>query len=366
MRFTESISRWAHPRGFLGAALLGLWACPLWSQPAFVGETVAVSPGSSGNVIVFDYLGTGSGAIAGQARFVFPTSDYTITAFVCRLPTCTGNTETGDLAFLTLAEVQDTADAVEIVFDAGSQAPSGTFPVAVANEEYLPLFGPAIPPNGTIDGAVVVDRQPMVFDDSFNHTEDGGVLTGSVSVDNGSGSDDLADLPVRYSLLTPASKGVLNLDPDSGTISYAPQPDRDGMDSATYSVTDADGDVSNTATISIYLDPAPDPTDDLVLLDDDSMIVDANVTGNQGNGSDDLGSGLGTVSLGSPPTNADFFELRADGGFDYVPDLGFDGTDAFSYWVTDANGDTGPSATVEVVEDDLFADQFEDDLNQVR
>ncbi|MEM9532194.1 MAG: Ig-like domain-containing protein [Pseudomonadota bacterium] len=340
------------------AAGLTIYSPQLLAQPALVGESLDTLAGSTGNTITFDFLGTGSGAIAAQAEFAMPP-ELTVTEMVCSIPGCAANPATGRIAMLSLSELQDHTDAVVITFDVASGAAGGVYTVEVTGELYTNLLAENLSPNGTVDGSVDVSRIPIARDDQLTAREDGGPMTVSLVQDNGSGADELGDPPYTVTLVGSTTKGTLVLDDPNGLVTYTPNPNETGMDMAGYTITDSDNETSDLGMITINIDPAPDPRDDLLVLDSEGMIVDANVIVDNGAGADDTGDGLGVVSLTLSPAEADAFELRNDGGVDYVPGPSFPGTDTFAYRITDANGDEGPSANVLVVLAPVFRDSFE-------
>ena len=166
--------------------------------------------------------------------------------------------------------------------------------------------------------------QPRVnFVELFLSTND------SIGGDGGDGED--------YSLTTSPTNGTVTETSD-GVFVYTPNADFNGTDSFTYTITDADGD-TDTATVVITVasvDDTPTATDDTATVNEDAsttITVSTNdaIGGDGGDGED--------YSLTSGPSNGTVTET-ADGVFVYSPNADFNGTDSFTYTITDADGDT--------------------------
>ena len=134
----------------------------------------------------------------------------------------------------------------------------------------------------------------------------------------------------------------------TAAFTYVPNPDFNGVDSFTYTITDTDGTTS-TATVEITVNSV----DDSPLAQDDSYSVDEDgtltvVVGDGVLGNDSLGGDGGTleVSASTPPSNGTL-TINADGSFTYVPNPDFNGVDSFTYTITDTDGTTS-TATVEI------------------
>ena len=196
--------------------------------------------------------------------------------------------------------------------------------------------------NGGSDGATVnltVNQvnDPGVFggDLSANTSEDssvGGVATFADSIDGSSSPN--------FSVTTNAANGSASVDA-SGNWSYTPNANFNGADSFVVSVVDDDGNVESQ-TISITVSSVTDltaaddsfgGTEDSVLVGDVS-INDSTTSGGLLSYAVDSGPSSGALSLGS------------GGSFTYTPGGDFNGSDSFTYVVTDATA--GESATQSV------------------
>ncbi|MBW2209232.1 MAG: cadherin-like domain-containing protein, partial [Deltaproteobacteria bacterium] len=133
------------------------------------------------------------------------------------------------------------------------------------------------------------------------------------------------------------SNGTLNLNND-GSFDYTSVAGFDGTDNFTYEVTD--GEFTATATVTITVTAAP-PVNTPPTASDDAYSATSGVTlnvaapGVLGNDTDDgLLVPLTVSTLVSDVSNGTL-NLNNDGSFDYTSVAGFDGTDNFTYEVTD-------------------------------
>ena len=212
--------------------------------------------------------------------------------------------------------------------------------------------------------------------DSFTYTVsdgNGGVTTGSISVtvdpvndapttsgatlagqEDGSIAGQVTGHDVDGDALTFAldgapANGAVTFNPD-GTFTYTPAPNFNGTDSFTYSVSDGNGGTT-TGTVSVNVAAVNDaPT---TSGGNAQVAEDGSVTG-QLTGSDVDGDALtfGLAQNGGPAHGT--VSVNPDGSYTYTPAANFNGTDSFTYTVSDGNGGvtTGSiSVTVDPVND---------------
>ncbi|NJO49132.1 MAG: tandem-95 repeat protein [Leptolyngbyaceae cyanobacterium RM2_2_4] len=160
------------------------------------------------------------------------------------------------------------------------------------------------------------------------------------------------DTPVKISVLnndsfaagatitgvTNGNNGTVVVNAD-GTVTYTPRSNFFGSDSFTYTVTS--GGRTETATVNVTVDAVPDPTNDTFSISEDvplsSSVADA-----------DAGDGPATYTVTGEPSHGSL-SFNPDGSFVYTPNPDFNGTDSFTYQVTDANGDVGTAiATITI------------------
>ncbi|MBK8386165.1 MAG: tandem-95 repeat protein [Candidatus Accumulibacter sp.] len=124
---------------------------------------------------------------------------------------------------------------------------------------------------------------------------------------------------------------------------YTPDADYHGPDSFTYTLTDADGDVS-TATALLTVNPIDDlpvAVDDTFLTDEDSALTGQTLAPND----TPSGDGGNTWALATGPSHGSVV-VNADGSFTYTPDADYHGPDSFTYTLTDADGDVSTATAL--------------------
>ncbi|NHJ14152.1 MAG: tandem-95 repeat protein [Candidatus Thorarchaeota archaeon] len=145
--------------------------------------------------------------------------------------------------------------------------------------------------------------------------------------------NDVAADPLTALIDAPPSNGVVVLNGD-GSFQYTPASDFNGIDYFTYKATDG-VDESNIAYATITVNSINDPPlaneDGYLIYEDELLVVDA--PGLYGNDWDVDGDAL-LVDWYSNPSNG-ILAIHSDGGFTYVPDPNWFGTDFFIYSVTD-------------------------------
>lgn len=132
-------------------------------------------------------------------------------------------------------------------------------------------------------------------------------------------------------LASAPSHGVLDLLPD-GTFSYIPDPGFVGTDTFTYFTNDGllGSLVPSLVTLDI-LPALPVGLPDVFTVLQDTPLE--SITSVLSNDTGPLGATLSSV-LATAPTHG-VLDLLPDGTFSYTPDLGFVGTDTFSYFTND-------------------------------
>ncbi|MES9998399.1 MAG: Ig-like domain-containing protein, partial [Candidatus Thiodiazotropha lotti] len=192
-----------------------------------------------------------------------------------------------------------------------------------------------------------VNDNPVAHDDSISLNEGGTTSTlvgGSPTVLNN--DTELGDTPVTVSLVTDVNYGTLTLNSD-GTFSYTHNGSEDFTDSFTYRLTDNDGQTSD-ATVNITITPV---SDSLPVANDDSLSLAqggtaTTLTGGSAtvlNNDTGLSDTPATVSLVTDVTNGTLI-LNGDGTFSYTHDGSSNLLDAFTYRVTDNDGQTSDAS----------------------
>jgi len=185
------------------------------------------------------------------------------------------------------------------------------------------------------------NTSPIAVDDSYAVDEDGSFSEPSPGI---LGNDSDADGDALMAVLVSGpSSGTLNLATD-GSFDYSPDPDFSGSDSFTYTANDgiaSSAEVTVDITVSPLADPPVASGDSYSIEPNDRLVV--GVPGVLANDVDADGDQL-TAIFSSAPSNGTL-DLATDGSFVYVPDLGYEGPDAFVYTADDGNGYTN-NATV--------------------
>ncbi|WP_227498710.1 tandem-95 repeat protein [Synechococcus sp. PCC 7336] len=217
--------------------------------------------------------------------------------------------------------------------------------------------------NGGTDTATVtltvdpINDDPVAAGDSFSVDEDA-TLTVDAAADVLANDSDIDGDSLSAALVSDVSNGTLTLNAD-GSFEYTPDADFNGSDSFTYAVSDGNGG-TDTATVTLTVDPVNDDPvaagDSFSVDEDATLTVDA-AAGVLANDSDIDGDSL-SAALVSDVSNGTL-TLNADGSFEYTPDADFNGSDSFTYAVSDGNGGTDTATvtlTVDPVNDDPVAD----------
>ena len=188
--------------------------------------------------------------------------------------------------------------------------------------------------NGEVETRTVslnVGATDDAADDDFI-TEEDTTLTADVS------ANDTFVTAVTYIYNDNATHGTVSMNPD-GTFEYEPNADYNGLDTFTYTVTDTQG-ASETRNVTVTISATTDAADDNYTTDEDTFL-NADVSGN------DTFNAAATYAYNAD-VNDGTVSMNADGTFTYIPDADFNGTDTFTYTVTDVNG-TDEIHTVSIV-----------------
>jgi len=190
--------------------------------------------------------------------------------------------------------------------------------------------------NTTLGEIIFLNADPVANDDGLTiQRNSSGVVIDVLANDT---DDDEGDV-LTIESTTQASNGTVV---NNGTVlTYVPNSGFIGTDSFTYTVSDGEGG-SATATVNItVVNIAPVAADDSVSVESGEA-ADIQVLNND---SDEDGSSLTIISV-SQPANGQV-TINNDGTVTYVSNAGYEGSDSFTYTISD--GDGGEStATVSV------------------
>ncbi|MDP9349978.1 MAG: Ig-like domain-containing protein, partial [Chloroflexota bacterium] len=185
-----------------------------------------------------------------------------------------------------------------------------------------------------------VNDKPVAKDDLAKTPEDEGLtLTQSDLLANDSDPDNsAAELSVTG--VSGAEHGSVEL-LDSGAVRFAPDANYNGPASFRYTL--SDGDLTDTAIVSITVTPVndkPGARDDAVETDEDtSVLVDVLANDSDVDGDTLVIDRVDQASHGAVEV--------VDGKVRYTPESNYHGHDSFTYTVSDGNGGTD-TATVEI------------------
>ncbi len=212
-------------------------------------------------------------------------------------------------------------------------------------------------PDGLTDTATVTvtieeeddpaNKPPVAVDDAITTPEDTVVTFDPVANDTDPDGDalDLSEVDP-----TSAQGGTVTVNLD-GTVNYTPPADFYGEDTISYVVEDSEGN-KDTGTITVTVTPvndAPVAVDDADTTDEDTAVtidVLANDTDVDGD----------TLTLSAVGTPANGTAEIVNGKIVYTPNAGFDGTDSFTYTVTDPDGLTDTATVTVTVSDTIQPD----------
>ena len=185
-----------------------------------------------------------------------------------------------------------------------------------------------------------INDAPVATSDSPTTAEDTAVVVDVLAND----SDVDGDALTVDSVTQPANGTVVN---NGSDVTYTPDANFHGTDTFTYTVTD--GVLTDSATVTVTVVAVPDPpiagADVPTTAEDTALVVDV-----LGNDSDGDGDAL-TVDSVTQPANGTVVNNGSD--VTYTPDADFNGSDSFTYTVTDGGlTDTGTvTVTVTAVPD---------------
>ncbi len=185
----------------------------------------------------------------------------------------------------------------------------------------------------------LADLLPVALDDAAT-TSTNAAVTIPV-LDN----DQFGNHPTVITQVTQPSNGTVTNNPGEGTTTYSPNQDFSGDDSYTYTITDADGQVS-TATVNVTVveqNGPPQAANDNATTDEDTAInIDVLANDTDPNG-DPLT--VGSVTQATSGTVV----VNSDQTVRYTPNANFSGQDSFTYVVTDDRGASQTAAVTIVV-----------------
>jgi VCBS repeat-containing protein len=206
--------------------------------------------------------------------------------------------------------------------------------------------------DGSLDGNTVIvtltvtpaNDVPVALADAYETSEDTEL---SVSAGDGvlANDSDIENSPLSSLLVDTTSHGSLVLNTD-GSFTYTPSADYNGPDSFTYKPFDGSAD-GNTVTVSLTVNPVNDgpvAKNDSATLNED-IVTTINVLANDSDVDLTTNPGADHLTLSSVGTPSHGSAAILNNQAVYTPALNYNGTDSFTYVVTDDDGLTA-TATV--------------------
>ena len=174
---------------------------------------------------------------------------------------------------------------------------------------------------------------PQAFPDNYSTDEDVTLIAPAPGVLENDTDED--GNPLSALLVSNPSHGTLDFSSDGG-FSYTPDQDFNGSDSFNYRATDgmAMSDIVAVTIDVTAVNDVPLALEDTYTTDQDTELI-LPAPGVLGNDSDVEGDVLTAILVALPQHGS--LVLEADGGFSYTPEVGYSGTDLFTYQASDGS-----------------------------
>ncbi len=248
-----------------------------------------------------------------------------VTAATAPNGTVTINPVTGALTYTPNANFNGSDTITYTLSDGNGGTSTGTVTITVTAVNDAPVAG--------ADTASTPEDTPVVIDVLANDSDaEGGALTVTAAT---------------------SPNGTVTIDPVTGALTYTPNPDFSGSDTISYTVSDGAGGTS-TGTVVVTVSPVADTpiaVDDVVTVTEDTPFSSTiSLIANDTDGDGDL---LTAVAGTFATAQGGSVTIAADGSYIYTPATNFNGTDSFTYTVSDGTlTDTGTmTLTVTAVND---------------
>ncbi|MBR9863022.1 MAG: tandem-95 repeat protein [Rhodobacteraceae bacterium] len=179
----------------------------------------------------------------------------------------------------------------------------------------------------TVDITITGENDDPVAQAGTASGDEDTVISGSVA------ASDVDGDTLTFALATDGANGSVVMAAD-GSYTYTPVADFNGTDSFTYTVSDGNGG-TDTQTVNITVNAVNDaPVAQAgTASGDEDTVISGTVAASDVDG-DTL-----TFALATDGANGSVV-MAADGSYAYTPDADFNGTDSFTYTVSDGNGGT--------------------------
>ncbi|MBN8587765.1 MAG: tandem-95 repeat protein [Rhodothermia bacterium] len=191
---------------------------------------------------------------------------------------------------------------------------------------------------------IPINDAPTAADDQYVTNEDTQVLLDLL----GNDKDVDGDL-ITVEIVDQPKKGQVFLN-QQGQRFYHPNTNINGLDQFTYRAKDLSGAVSQTVTVTITISPindAPIASNDAYETDEDFPVT-LLLTANDADPDNDFSLSDERVSIENTPKNG-VVAKNQQGAWVYTPNGDFNGSDTFTYSITDPQGLTSNHATVTII-----------------
>jgi hypothetical protein len=186
-----------------------------------------------------------------------------------------------------------------------------------------------------------LDQNPVAQNDSAVCAINKSIQIAVLANDTAAAGQSLSVSSLTISSVPP--HGTTSVNSMNGSVTYQPASGYSGTDSFQYTVRDGLGALSNTASVSVRVQPAPVAANDTTTLQTNQSVT-INVLAN------DTSSG-GTLDMASikvAVSPAHGTAVVMNGAVVYTPTTGYSGLDTFQYSVQDNLGTTSNVATVSI------------------
>jgi gliding motility-associated-like protein len=193
---------------------------------------------------------------------------------------------------------------------------------------------------------IPVNDGPIADDD--NNTTSENLAVNIPILSNDTDADNSID-PTSVSIISNVSNGSLLIDPSTGMATYTPNVGFIGNDTFTYTVADALGTISNTAVVTIVVNPINDPplaVDDGPLSHNTGLPLTIDALGNDSD-PDNIITELSIIGVTSPTFGSTRIENNM---IVYEPSGTSSGTVTFSYTIQDPEGLTSTAIVTIIYE----------------
>jgi large repetitive protein len=191
-----------------------------------------------------------------------------------------------------------------------------------------------------------INDPPEAVDDAAIVDEDSGASAINALTNDNTGGEAGDTLSIEA--VSQGANGVVSISAGGTSVTYTPNPNFNGGDSFTYTITDGNGG-TDTALVHVTVvsvnDP-PDAQDDAVSAEEDSGVNQVDVLTNDSVAPD--GNETLQVTAVSQAANGSVAISASGTSVIYTPGAEFSGTDSFTYTISDGHGGSD-TATVTVV-----------------